>query len=95
MLFAVLFEEDDEDGVLVEKRAELRVRDAVGVSALPLTSWGDCFRGTVCLRDGGREGGGDGSFFAVTLEDTRLFLSGLDAVLLAGESLLLLLLFMA
>lgn len=49
----------------------------------------------LCLRDGGREGGGEGSFFAVTLEDTRLFLSGLDAVLLAGESLLLLLRFIA
>lgn len=34
--------------------------------------------GTICLREGGREGGGDGSLLAVTLDDTRLFLSGLD-----------------
>lgn len=32
----------------------------------------------LCLREGGREGGGDGSLFPVTLDDTRLFLSGLQ-----------------
>lgn len=33
----------------------------------------------LCLREEAREGGGDGSFFPVPLDDTRLFLSGLDA----------------
>lgn len=78
--------------------------------------------GILCLREEAREGAGDGSLFPVTLDDTRLFLSGLqkedgmkehtkkdhtccdvrqtptsylDVLLLAGDSLLLLLLFMA
>lgn len=76
MLLA-LWEWDDDAGVCVEKRAELLVRAAAGVSALPLTSWGGCFGGALCLRDEGRAGGGVGSRFPVTLDDTRLFLSGL------------------
>lgn len=50
--------------------------------------------GMFCLKKGGLVTGGDGSRLAITLVDTRLFLSGLDALLLA-ESLLLRLLFMA
>ncbi len=33
----------------------------------------------LCLREEGREGAGEGSLFPVTLDDTRLFLSGLEA----------------
>lgn len=51
--------------------------------------------GMFCLKKGGLVcGGGDGSRLATALFDTRLFLSGLEALLLA-ESLLLRLLFMA
>lgn len=34
--------------------------------------------GMLCLREEGREGVGDGSLLPVTLDDTRLFLSGLQ-----------------
>ncbi len=70
--------EDEEGGVCIEWRAALLVRPAVSVSAFPLTSCGGCLVGTLCLREEGREGGGDGSFFPLTLDDTRLFLSGLE-----------------
>lgn len=86
---------DEDGGECVEWRVPLRVRARASVSAFPLTSWRGCLGGTVCLSEGGREGAGEGSFFPVTRDDTRLFLSGLDAVLLAGDSLFLLLLFMA
>lgn len=33
----------------------------------------------LCLREASREGAGDGSLLPVTLDDTRLFLSGLEA----------------
>lgn len=82
VLLVALCEEDEEGGECVEWRAALRVRPAAGVSAFPLTSWGGCLTGMLCLREEDREGGGgggDGSFFAVTLDDTRLFLSGLEA----------------
>lgn len=39
----------------------------------------------LCLREEGREGAGDGSLFPFTLDDTRLFLSGLHAAREAGE----------
>lgn len=124
VLLGALCEEDEEGGECAEWRAELRVRPAAGASTFPLSSWGVGLKGVFCLREGGLEGGGDGSLFPVTLDDTRLFLSGLevkfeermktnsptaqeepqkpksstylDAVLLEGDSsLLLLLLFMA
>lgn len=67
------------DGACVEERAELRVRPPDDdASALPLTSGGGRELGALCLREGGRAGGGDGSFFACTRDDTRLFLSGLQ-----------------
>lgn len=78
VLLVILLDEGGDE--CAKWRAELRVRPGAGVSALPLTSCGVCFRGTCCLRDGGRDGAGDGSFLAVTLDDTRLFLSGLQAV---------------
>lgn len=124
VLFVTLCDEDEEGSECVVWRAALRVRPGAGISALPLTIWGGCcLTGMLCLREEGREGTGEGSFFAFTLDDTRLFLSGLemksksyrvwhqvkkyiylklqrklnfiylDAVLLAGDSLLLLLLF--
>lgn len=34
--------------------------------------------GALCLREEGRVGAGDGSLFPLTLDDTRLFLSGLE-----------------
>lgn len=34
--------------------------------------------GILCLSEGGREGAGDGSLFVITLDDMRLFLSGLQ-----------------
>lgn len=34
--------------------------------------------GMLCLREEGRDGGGDGSLLPITLDDTRLFLSGLQ-----------------
>lgn len=77
VLLEALCEEDDAGGECAECRAALRVRPAAGVSAFPLTSWGGCFTGTLCLWDEGRGGAGDGSLLAVTLDDTRLFLSGL------------------
>lgn len=79
VLLAAVCEEDEEGGVCVEWRAALRVRPAAGASALPLTSCGGCLRGMLCLREEGRVGAGDGSLFPVTLVDTRLFLSGLQA----------------
>lgn len=80
VLLVALCEEEEEGGVCVEWRAALRVRPAAAVSAFPFTSCGGCFGGALCLREEGREGaGGDGSLFPVTLDDTRLFLSGLEA----------------
>lgn len=78
VVLAGLCEEDDEGGECAEWRAALRVRPAAGVSAFPLTSCGGCLRATFCLRDGGRDGAGDGSLFPVVLDETRLFLSGLE-----------------
>lgn len=78
VLFVALCEEDVAGGECAEWRAALRVRPVAGASAFPLTNWGGCFRGTLCLSEEGRGGAGDGSLFAVTLDDTRLFLSGLD-----------------
>lgn len=77
-LLAALLEDAEVDGVCVEERAELRVRPPDGVSAFPLTSWGGRVVGTLCLREEGRVGAGEGSLLAVTLDDTRLFLSGLQ-----------------
>ena len=77
-LFVALCVEVATGGVCVELRAALRVRPPAGASALPLTSWGACLVGTLCLSDGGREGAGDGSLFVITLDDMRLFLSGLQ-----------------
>ena len=77
VLPAALCDDDEEGGVCAEWRAALRVRPAAGVSAFPLTSCGGGLRGVLCLREGGRAGGGEGSFL-VTLDDTRLFLSGLQ-----------------
>lgn len=78
VLLEALCEEDDAGGECAELRAALRVRPPAGVSAFPFTSWGGCLRGTLCLWEEGRGGAGDGSLFAVTLDDTRLFLSGLQ-----------------
>lgn len=70
--------EDAAGGVCTELRAALRVRPPAGVSAFPLTSVGACLVGILCLSEGRREGAGDGSLFVVTLDDIRLFLSGLQ-----------------
>lgn len=79
VLFMTLCDEDEEGSECVVWRAALRVRPGAGVSALPLTIWGGCcLTGMLCLREEGREGTGEGSFFAFTLDDTRLFLSGLE-----------------
>lgn len=78
VLLAALCEEDVEGGVCTELRAALRVRPPAGVSAFPLTSVGACLVGILCLSEGGREGAGDGSLFVMTLDDIRLFLSGLQ-----------------
>lgn len=79
VLFVTLCDEDEEGSECVVWRAALRVRPGAGVSALPLTIWGGCcLTGMLCLREEGREGTGEGSFFAFTLDDTRLFLSGLE-----------------
>lgn len=79
VLLVMLCGEDEEGGECIECRAALRVRPVAGVSTLPLTSWGGCFTGMLCLRKEGRDGGGDTSLLPVTLDDTRLFLSGLKA----------------
>lgn len=34
--------------------------------------------GTLCRSEGGREGAGEGSLFVITLNEMRLFLSGLQ-----------------
>lgn len=34
--------------------------------------------GILCLSEGGREGAGEGSLFVITLNEMRLFLSGLQ-----------------
>lgn len=79
VLLVALCEEDEAGGECAEWRAVLRVRPAAGVSAFPLNCWGGCLSGMGCLREEVREGAGDGSLFAVILDDTRLFLSGLEA----------------
>lgn len=78
VLLAALCEEDAAGGVCTEMRAALRVRPPAEVSAFPLTSVGACLVGILCLSEGRREGAGDGSLFVMTLDDIRLFLSGLQ-----------------
>ncbi len=79
VLLVAFCEEDEEFGVCIEWRAALLVRPAASVSAFPLTSCGGCLGGALCLREEGLDGAGDGSLFPLTLDDTRLFLSGLEA----------------
>lgn len=77
VLLVVLCEAGEVSGECMEWRAALRVLPAACVSVFPFNNWSGCFWGTLCLKEGGRKGGGDGSLFAITLDDTRLFLSGL------------------
>lgn len=78
MLLAALWDVVEVDAACVEERAELRVRPPDAASTFPLTSRGGRKLGALCRREGCRVGGGDGSFFAITRDDTRLFLSGLQ-----------------
>lgn len=68
----------EEGGECAKCLAALRVRPAAGVSIFPLSSGGVDFGGRFCLKEGGREGGGEGSRLLVTRDETRLFLSGLQ-----------------
>lgn len=77
-LLVALWDVVEVDAACMEERAELRVRPPEAASTFPLTSGGGRELGVLCLREGGRVGGGDGSFFAITRDDTRLFLSGLQ-----------------
>lgn len=76
-LLAALWDVVGVEAACVEERAELRVRPTAVASVFPFTSGDGRELGALCLREGVRGGGGDGSLFAITRDDTRLFLSGL------------------